>query len=71
MFYESRIVDGQLKVRREPNGPWEAVGSETADVANQMADMTAQQRLNILQLFCSSCGCIQPVGMPCQCWNDE
>ena len=32
-----------------------------------------EKRLEVFELFCTHCGCVQPTGSysKCQCWNDE
>ena len=36
-----------------------------------MLGLSDEERLEVMGLFCRHCGCIQPEGRGCQCWNDE
>lgn len=71
MYYKSRIIDGQFQIRSEPRGEWRIVYNPVADVANAMAALSDDERMEVMACFCRSCGCIQPDGRGCQCWNDE
>jgi hypothetical protein len=71
MYYEARIIDGQFQIRSDPRGEWRIVDNPVADAANAMAALTDEERMEVMACFCRSCGCIQPDGRGCQCWNDE
>lgn len=71
MYYEARIIDGQFQIRSEPRGEWRIVYNPVADIANAMAALSEHDRMEVMALFCRSCGFIQPDGRGCQCWNDE
>ena len=36
-----------------------------------LASLTDDDRLEAISEFCKECGCDQPTGKCCQCWNDE
>ncbi|MDD4930739.1 MAG: hypothetical protein PHG66_01115 [Candidatus Colwellbacteria bacterium] len=40
------------------------------ELIDQLKTLTGKQRLEILSLFCSSCGTVHPT-KGCRCWNDE
>ena len=71
MFYEEKLVHGVLYCRSKPNGEWRLVKTPLAAVVNALAAMKDEQRLEAMGFFCPRCGCVQPEGRPCQCWNDE
>ncbi len=70
MYYEYKIVDGQLMVRNEPRGEWKPIYNPVADAVNILSALTDDERLEVMRSFCHSCGCIEG-DRPCQCWNDE
>jgi hypothetical protein len=71
MFVESRIIDGKLQIRNEPNGEWKIVHSPVSDIVNAMVALADDERLEVMRYFCRGCGAVQPEFMSCQCWNDE
>lgn len=68
MYYEEKFIDGKLKYRITPNGKWLFVTESHGIVANLLALMTEEERLEVFALFCTYCGTDDP---ECQCWNDE
>ena len=51
-----------------------AYGRQTPDRESILAEIskwTDDQRLELFQNFCTSCGRFDSDGIFCQCWNDE
>ncbi len=43
----------------------------TVRVRDAMLSLTEPERLEVIHMFCSGCGAVQPEGRGCQCLNDE
>ncbi len=72
MFYEERVIDGQLMWRGDPKGEWRPMPSACQYVAafEELIALTDEQRMDAFRLFCTHCGTVQ-TAFRCQCWNDE
>ena len=71
MYYEEQVIDGVLMCRSEPAGEWRPATAPYAAAVNALLALTDEQRGEATRFFCSHCGCVQPNGRLCQCWNDE
>lgn len=71
MYYEEKLINGELYSRGTPDGPWEPVDSARAVVILLMVTLSEEQRREVMRFFCGDCGIVQPDGRACQCWNDE
>lgn len=67
MYYEEAIIDDRLMYRIKPNGNWYEVSSLQGTVVKVLLSMTEEERLNVLQYFCLSCGGLTP----CNCRRDD
>ena len=71
MYYEEQIIDGLLRCRSTPDGEWRIAAMPHATSVNALCQLNDDQRREVFGYFCSHCGCVQPTGRICQCWNDE
>lgn len=44
---------------------------QVLNVVRSLEALEDEDRLSVFGLFCTECGCTQPEGRGCQCWNDE
>jgi hypothetical protein len=55
----------------ELGGITEPTDTPVKAAVRAMFNLSDEERLEVMGLFCKHCGCIQPEGRGCQCWNDE
>jgi len=68
MFYEEKFVNGILMFRNTPDGYWLPKVTSVAIIANNLFNLSEEERLEVFSYFCKECGTSD---LPCYCWRDE
>ncbi len=70
MYYDERIIDGQIHYRTTPSGQWKPLRGIKADAYRAMATLTCDERMDVMRFFCRECG-VTLGGGSCVCCRDE
>ncbi len=68
MYYEEKFIDGKIMFRNMPDGYWLPKVTSVANIANNLFNLTEEERLEVMGYFCKHCGSADP---KCVCWRDE